>query len=732
MADVLKSVGQRTPRLNGPDIVTGRIQYADDVQLPGMLYGRILRSPHAHARIKKIDVSKAKKLAGVVDVVTAADVPNLSLFAKDEVCYEGEKVAAVAAIDPDIAEDALDLIRVDYEVLPSVSDPVKGMAPDAPETKLGAPCEDVKDANGKPYRNVTGYHLREDGDVEKGFAEADAVVEFEYSTPFWHQTYMEPNAATARVEPNGRLTIWTSGQGSFSLRDAVAGTLKMPKGHIRVIMAEMGGGFGAKNGIFIEAEAALLSQRTGKPVKITMNREEEFQAGRPAPGCWVRLKTGAKKDGTLTAVEGCIIWDGGISGRDGGVNRLLGLYKVPNVRLEGFAVRTNKPAPGAFRAPGAPQTALPRESNLDALAKKLGIDPVEIRLKNATGKGDYAPSGAPIPHDWLRDTITKTAEAARWGKRRLKRNQGIGIACGEWTNGSGPTNAFVTMADDGSVTVLTGQVDITGVHTVMAQIVAEELGLPVEKVTVRLGDTDTVPYTSLSAGSKSAYSAGTAAKKAAEDARARILKLASEQLEASEEDLVLADETVYVAGAPKKSISLANLAKSAMNTAEGPVSGKWVLGRIPAFPSYAVNVAVVEVDEGTGQVKLLDLIAGQDVGRALNPMLVEGQIEGGAVQSVAYGWMEGYVYRDNGNVGNPNLLDYAIPTAMDIPPITSVIVEEDSPLGPYGAKGVGEPPIIPGAAAIVNAVYDAIGVRVTDIPMTPERIVSALRNKKEG
>jgi xanthine dehydrogenase molybdenum-binding subunit len=732
MAESLKVVGQRTPRLNGPDIVTGLIQYADDVHLPGTLYGSILRSPHAHARIKNIDVSKARKLAGVIDVVTAADIPNLSLFAAHEVCYEGEKVAAVAAIDPDIAEDALELIRVEYEVLPAVSDPVVGMAADAPESRLGAPCEDLKGPDGRPYRNLTAHHLREDGDVDKAFAESDAIVEFEYSTPFWHQTYMEPNAATARPEADGRITVWTSGQGSFSLRDAIAGALKIPKNKVRVVMAEMGGGFGAKNGIFIEAEAALLAQRTGKPVKITMNREEEFRAGRPAPGCWVRLKTGAKKDGTLTAVEGTIVWDGGISGRDGGVNRLLGLYKIPNVRLEGFAVRTNKPSPGAFRAPGAPQTALPRESNIDALAKKLGIDPVAFRLMNITGKGDYSPSGAPIPLDWLRDILLKTADAARWGKRRLKPNQGMGIACGEWTNGSGPTNAFVTMADDGTVTLLTGQVDITGVHTVMAQIVAEELGLPVGKVRVRLGDTDSVPYTSLSAGSKSAYSAGTAAKHAAEEARKRILKLAAVHLEVSESDLVLSDERVLVSGTPGKSVALAELAKAAVNSNEGPICGAWILGRIPAFPSYAVNVAVVEVDPGTGQIKLIDLIAGQDVGKALNPMLVEGQIEGGAVQAVAYGWMEGYVYRDNGKVGNPNLLDYAIPTAMDIPNITSVILEEASPLGPYGAKGVGEPPIIPGAAAIVNAVHDAIGVRVTNIPMTPERIVAALREKKEG
>lgn len=725
----LKSVGQRTPKLNGPDIVTGRMLYADDIQLPGMLYGRLLRSPHAHARILRIDVSKARKLPGVVDVVSAQEVPHLSLFAAQEVCYEGEKVAAVAAIDPDIAEDALALIRVDYEVLPAVVDPVAAMAFDAPEAKLGAPAEDVKDETGRARHNVASHRTLVEGDVAQGFAEADAVVEYAYRTPFWHQTYLEPNAATARVEPDGRITVWTSGQGSFNLRDAIAGALKLPQGRVRVILAEMGGGFGAKNGIFIEAEAALLAQRTGRPVKVVMSREDEFKGGRPAPGCCIRLKTGAKKDGTLTAVEGTLVWDGGVSGRGGGPDRLVDMYRVPNVKLESFGVRTNKPAPGAYRAPGTAQVAVARECNIDALARKLGIDPVEMRLKNAKGAGDRATGGAPIAGDWIRQTIRATAEKAQWGKRPLKPNQGMGIACGEWTNASGATNAFIAMAGDGSVSVLTGQVDITGVHTAMAQIVSEELGVPVEKITVRLGDTDTVPYTSLSAGSKAAYSAGTAALEAARMARARILKLASEKLEVPEADLVLADEQVQVVGAPGKSIRLSELAQAAIGSIEGPISGQWVLGRIPTYPSYSVAIVTVEVDPGTGQVRLIDLVAGQDVGRALNPMLVEGQIEGGAVQAVAYGWMEGYSYLPDGRVGNPNLLDYAIPTAMDIPPITTVIVEEACAHGPYGAKGVGEPPIIPGAAAMANAVCDAVGVRVTEIPVTPERVRRALDEK---
>ena len=724
----LKTVGARTPRLNGPDIVTGSTVYADDVQLPGTLYGRILHSPHGHARIRKIDTKKAKALPGVVDVVTARDIPQLSILAEDEVCYQGQKVAVVAAIDSDIAEDALALIKVDYEVLPAVTDPEAALAPGAPEVMLGETTEEVFNEAGERLSNIAARAELVEGDVEKGFAEADAIVEEVYRMPYFHQAYMEPNSATARVEANGRITVWTSGQGSFNIRNAVAGALKLPQGQVRVILAEMGGGFGAKNGIFTEAHAALLAQRTGQPVKILMSREEEFLDGRPAPGCVVRLKTGAKKNGTLTAVEGRIVWDRGIGGGGGGVNRLVDVYEVANVKLEGLVVRTNKPAPGAYRAPGAPQTAVPREGNMDLLARKLGMDPLAIRLKNAAKKGGLARSGAPLPSDWLGKTMRKAAKEAGWG-RQLEKNQGMGIACGEWQNASGQTNAFITLGEDGSVSVVTGQVDITGVHTVVGQIVAEELGVPVEKVTVTLGDTDMVPFTSLSAGSKAAYSVGTAARRAAEQVRTQLLKWAAEVLEADVEDLVLADEKVRVKGRRGRSVDLAELASTAIQSNDGPINGQWVLGRIPTYPSYSVNIATVEVDPETGQVKLIDLVAAQDVGKALNPMLVEGQMQGGAVQSIGFGMMEAQHYGAGGRMLNPNLLDYAIPTAVDVPNVRTVMVEEPCELGPYGAKGVGEPPIIPGAAAIANAVHDAIGVRVSELPITPERVVEALRRQ---
>lgn len=726
-AGELKSVGQRVARLNGPDIVTGRIQYADDIQLPGMLYGRILRSPHGHARIRKIDTSRARELRGVVDVVCGLDVPELSIFESKEVCYQGQKVAAVAAVDPDIAEDALALIEVDYEVLPAVVDPVGALDPDAPEAVLGAPTEDVKAPDGRRLRNVTAYNVMEEGDVEQGFADADAIVEAEYQVPFFNQTYMEPNAATARVEADGRLTVWAAGQGTFTKREGLAEALNIPEGRIRVIMTETGGSFGGKNRINIEAHTALLAMRTGRPVRLTINRGEDFRDSRPGPGCWVRLKTGASKDGTLTAVEGRIVWDGGVAGSGGAANRLLGPYRIPNFRLEGMAVRTNKPGPGAYRAPGGPQTALARESNLDMVAHKLGIDPVEIRLKNGLGKGDQPL----IQHDWLKDTIRKTAETAKWGRRELKLNQGMGIAVGDWHNAAGPTNAFVTMSADGSVALVTGQVDITGLHTVMAQVVAEELAVTVEKVTVRLGDTDTVPYASLSAGSKAAYSAGTAAREAAREARDQLLRMASEKLEAAVDDLVIADQQVQIVGSPDHAIGLGELAAEAIESS-GAVNGRCVLSSVPTYPSYSVNVATVEVDPGTGQVRLLDLVAGQDVGRALNPLLVEGQMQGGAIQSIGFGLMEGYRYDEKGGMLNPNLLDYAIPTALDVPNIQTVMVEDPCEHGPYGGKGVGEPPIIPGGAAVANAIYDAVGARVRELPMTPERVVAALREAGRG
>lgn len=723
-------VGQRTPKHDAVDMVTGRAVYAADVHMTGMLYGRILRSPHPHARILGIDTTRALALAGVVDVITAAQTPATGLFATDEVCFQGQMVAAVAAEDPDIAREALSLIRVKYKRLPAVTDPLRALRHDAPLVRCDVPPGDVRDSEGRLLPNAASHSQSETGDVDAALALADAVVEAEYHVPFFHQVYMEPNAATARVEANGRISIWTGPQGIFSIRDKVAGSLGIPHGRIRVIATIVGGGFGAKNAAFVEAHAALLATRTGRPVQVRTDREEVFLDGRPAPGCVIRLKTAARKDGTLTAVDGWMVWDRGWVGGGGRADRLRGLYRVPNVRLESYGVRTNKTSPGAYRAPGAPQTAFARESNMDLLARELGMDPVELRLKNAVRKGDRSLAGTPLAKDWFRQTIHKAVEVGKWGRRRLKPNQGRGIACGEWTNASGPVSVFIAVNEDGTLAVLTGQVDITGLHTVVAQVVAEELGVPPERITVTQGTTDTVPYTSLSAGSKATYVTGTAAREAGRQARERILEEAAAFLEVSPGGLRLEGGRVKVRGS-SRSVGLAELAASALNTPKGPLSGQWVLAKLQTHPSYSVDIATVEVDPETGRVRLLELLAVQDVGRALNPLLVEGQMQGGVTQAIGLGMMEEFRYGRQGHMLNPNLLDYAIPTFRDMPKIQTAILEIPCPDGPYGAKGVGEPPIIPGAAAIANAVHDAVGVRVTTTPVTPERVVAALRERAD-
>ena len=714
--DSFSQVGRRATLVDGAEAVRGTAVYGADVQLPGMLHARILHGPHGHARLLGIDASRVRQLPGVVDVVTAADAPTPGLFATDEVGYHGHRVAAVAATTPQVADEALDLFDVSYEVLPAVVDPLAGLAHDAPPARVTGPAGEIEDGEGRLLPNAVSHQLTEEGDIEAAFAAADVVVEREYRIPHFHQSYLEPHVSTARVEADGRITVWTTAQGSFNMRDAVAAALRIPHGRIKVILARMGGGFGAKNRSFVDAHAALLAMRTGRPVQVRMSREETFLDGVPAPGCVIRVKTAATRDGTLTALAGHTIWDAGWGGGGGAARRLADVYKIPNLRLESHGVRTNKQTPGAYRAPSAPQVAFARESNMDLLARELGMDPFELRLRNAK----------PSQDDTLVKTLRLAAERASATRSVTAPNRGWGVACGEWTNASGASNAQIALAEDGSVSVLTGHVDITGVHTVMAQIVAEELGVPVERVTVTLGNTDEVPYTSLSAGSKSAYVAGTAAREAARQARQEVLVHAAEFLEVDAERVEFVAGRARVIDDPQRAVSLGALAKEAQSSAQGPISGKWVVGKIPTYPSFAATVVTVDVDPETGKVQLLELLAVQDVGRALNPDLVEGQIQGGTLQSVALGMFEGYRFGEDGRVLNTTFLDNPIPTALDAVPIEVALVEEPCPHGPYGAKGVGEPPIIAGATAVANAVHEAVGVRVTELPLSPARIVAAL------
>ena len=754
-------LGKRVPRVDALEKVTGAAQYGGDVNLPGMLHGKFVRSEHPHAKILNIDTSEAEKLPGVRAIITQDDVESgRRVFASDKVLYLGEPIAAVAATDPDIAEEAADLIQIDYEVLPAVQDVMEAIQPDAPrlhsdDTKdnparrairaelrklerdkaqdhsaaiaeLNAQLEATED---EIYYNISAETHSAAGDVELGFAESDLVVEDTYVIPRVHQTYMEPHVSVADVDSTGKVTVWASTQGPFAIRSGIAGTLGIPLNQINVIPTTMGGGFGGRFGVALtHVPAVLLSQKTGRPVKIQMTREEEFTDGRPAPGCVIKLKTGVKNDGTILAREGLAFWDSGsVSGASiGSTIRLRGVYKFPHLKVDAYGVYTNKSGTAAYRAPGTPQVAFAGESQLDEIARKLDLDPVEFRLKNMRVEGDSVPAGAKEPKVGYKETLQAVADAVDWKHRTKGPNQGWGVAIGDWTNGCGPGGMFVSIHEDGSARIFHGSIDITGTDTALAQIVAEILTLPYEEVTISRGDTDSAPYATGSGGSVVTFTMGNTAKLAAEDTRRRLLELAAERLNTDIESLELKDGKVATIEAdPPKSIGFGELAAYSLSTTGGPIVGKGSFARKPSTPALAAQIAKVEIDQETGRIKVLKMAASQDVGFAINPMAVEGQIEGGAVQGYAWATMEEMQYNEQGNV-NPGFVDYRVPTTADLPTVESVIVEVEAPDGPFGAKGVGEPPITPTLATMANAVADAVGIRITELPMKPEKVVDAL------
>ena len=755
-------LGKRLTRVDAVEKVTGAAQYGGDVHLPGMLHGKFVRSAHPHAKILNIDTSEAEKLPGVRAIVTQDDVESgRRVFATDKVLYLGEPIAAVAATDPDIAEEAADLIKIDYEVLPAVQDVMEAIEPDAPRlhsddtkdgparrairadlrklerdkseedhsaeiaelnTQLEATEDDV-------YYNISAETHSAAGDVEQGFAESDLVVEDTYVIPRVHQTYMEPHVSVADVESTGKVTVWASTQGPFAIRSGIAGTLGIPLNQINVVPTTMGGGFGGRFGVALtHVPAVLLSQKTGRPVKIQMTREEEFTDGRPAPGCVIKLKTGVKSDGTILAREGLAFWDSGsVSGASiGSTIRLRGVYKFPHLKVDAYGVYTNKSGTAAYRAPGTPQVAFAGESQLDDIARKLDLDPVEFRLKNMRVEGDPVPAGPNEPKVGYKETLQAVADAVDWKNRTKEPNQGWGVAIGDWTNGCGPGGMFVSIHEDGSARIFHGSMDITGTDTALAQIVAEILTLSYEEVAITRGDTDSAPYATGSGGSVVTFTMGNTAKLAAEDTRRRLLELAAERLNTDVESLELKDGKVSTIEAdPPKSIGFGELAAYSLSTTGGPIVGKGSFARKPSTPALAAQIAKVEIDPDTGRIKVLKMAASQDVGFAINPMAVEGQIEGGAVQGYAWATMEEMQYNEEGNV-NPGFVDYRVPTTADLPTVESVIVEVEAPDGPFGAKGVGEPPITPTLATMANAVADAVGVRITELPMKPEKVVDAL------
>ena len=753
-----QTVGRAVTRVDALEKATGSALYAGDVHLPRMLHGKVLLSPFSHARILNIDASRALALSGVRAVITGQDTPGVLLgpmlrdqpvIATGKVRFQGEYVAAVAAVDPSVAEEALELIHVVYEELPAVFDPLEAMEPDAPiihEDLLGYSMNFKTSRYGNVCTHLKVHH----GDVARGWAEADLVLEERFTTQPVHQGYIEPHASVASVEPSGKVTVWTTAKGPYRTRLELSQALKTPMSQIRVITPYLGGDFGGKGALAMEPLAALLSSRTGQPVKMELSRRQEFACVHPRHPCLIEMKIGAKRDGSLVALEGRAVWDAGAYSDTGPrvtgkTAALQGVYQVPNVWLEGYCVYTNKSSFGNCRAPGSPQVFFAMESMMDAIARQLGMDPLEVRLKNAYKDGDLSATGQVLHDLSIRQTLERAAEAARWRERESKTGAGWGMACGEWHSGAGPSSAAIKLNEDGTAVLLTGAVEHgSGAHTVLTQVASEVLGIPTSSFSRTFSDTDATPYESPTGASRQTFNAGLTVKLAAEEVRRQLLERASDHLEAKPEDLELVGGQVRVKGSPEKAVALKSLA---MAKGKGPLIGSASQERSspPFDPSYteglagpsfhghtyATQVAQVEVDRETGDVRVLGVTAAQDVGLAINPMGVEGQIEGGVAAGLGYALTENIVFA-GGRVLTDSLMDYRVPTAVDVPIVESHIVEQPDHEGPFGAKSAGELPYVPVAGAIANAIYDAVGVRVTDLPITPEKVLRALKAKEAG
>ena len=750
-----KVIGQRAPRVDGGERVTGRAVYPADLVRPGLCHGRILRSPHAHARILGIDTSKAAALTGVLAVVTANDFPIVPpgtiipfgetgadawisaviVLARDKVLWRGQPIAAVAALDPHIAAAALDLIDVRWEILPAVMSIAAAMAPEAP---LIHP--DIKpkgfDAGAAIPRNVGARTLIERGDVAAALASSVAVGRVAAVIDTGHQGYIEPHACIAEADPQGNVTIWASTQGAFQTEIQTAVLLNLPQSKLKVVPLEIGGGFGGKITVHVEPIAARLAQKCGRPVKIVMSREEMLAGGSgPAAAAEIEVAVGATADGTLTAIEGRYFYDtGGLPGTPTTLvmQASAAHYQCPNIRLEGMDVVTNKPRTEAYRGPGGIQAAFAFEQAVDELALSLNMDPLELRRRNAAVTGSMMPIGTPFPPLGLTTVLDSVAAHACWrdplGSGALPR--GRGLALGYWRGTSMTSAAQVMVAGDGRVMVSMGTVDISGTRTTMAQVAAEEFEIPLGDVHVSMGDTKSAGYSDAAAGSRVGRTMAAAVSEACRDALGQLRGRAAEKLQAPPDTITYASGVFRSARTGDASLTLFDLMRATLS--DGAVIGRGVSTKLPFGVEVGAHVCDVEVDPETGQVTILRYTAFQDVGRALNPMAVEGQIEGSVVQGLGWALTEHFDYAADGRLRNASLLDYRMPTALDVPAIECVIIEVPVPGVPYGLRGVGEMPIVPVAAAVGNGIRRAVGVRLTQMPMTPERVLRAIKGSNFG
>ena len=743
-----KWVGTRPIRPDGVPKVTGRALYGADMKMAGMLHGRILRSPHAHALIKSIDTSKAEKLPGVKAVVTAADFPNQkfeyigpervavnfwhvtrNIMAREKVLYEGHAVAGVAAINPRIAEEALALIDVEYEVLPHVIDVDAAMAPDAPLLFDDMITRGVEPAPTKPS-NVSKRLEFKIGDLDAGFASADVVIEKEFKTAAVHQAYIEPHACVARIEADGQGEVWSSSQGHFQMRALTAQILGIKIGDLRFYPAEIGGGFGGKTVTYLEPVAVLLSKKSGLPVRLMMSREEVFKGSGPTSGSSMWVKIGVKRDGTLVAADGIFKFQAGAFPGSPVMNGCLcafAPYDIPNQRTVGYDVVSNRPKAAAYRAPGSPISAFAVESVLDMCARKIGMDPLEMRLKNAAKPGTPTIFGPKHAHGGYAETIQALLNHPAY-KTKLGPNQGRGVASGYWFNGGGESSATLQVNADGTVLVATGSPDIGGSRASMALMAAETFGVDYSQVRAIVADTASVGYTHVTGGSRVTFATGMAVvegcKKLVDDLRGRAAMIWGVDVEG----VIWEDGCAKPASSNVgdfKPMPLREIAGKAALTG-GPLTAAASVNAGGQAPGFASQFCDVEVDPETGKVTVLRFVAAQDVGRAIHPSYVEGQIQGGVTQGIGWALNEEYIYDGKGNMDNPGFLDYRCPVASDVPMIETILVEVPNPAHPFGAKGVGEVNICPPMAAIANAIENAIGRRLTELPMSPPKVRAAL------
>ena len=746
----LKVVGSNPiERSDAVEKVTGRARYAADHNLPGQLIGKVLRSPHAHARVISIDTTEAEKLPGVKAVVTRDDFPDMevehaasgelmvnfrdvtrNVMAREKVLYDGHPVAAVAATSNVIARQALKLIKVEYEVLPHVIDVVEAMKPDAPilhEDQFTIGVEPVPD---KPS-NIALRIQSKLGDVEEGFKQADIIIEREFNTKPTHQGYIEPQASIAYYTEGGQAEVWTSTQGHFVFRAQIAKLLKMDISKVKVTAAELGGGFGGKNNVYLEPLAVVLSRKSSRPVKMVMSRDEVFRATGPTSGTNVKVKIGANNQGKITAAQAEMNYQAGAfagSSLPLAAITVFTRYDLENVLVTGYDVTSNRPKVAAYRAPGAPMIAYGVESVIDEIAEALKIDPVEIRLRNAAKEGTQTHFGPKLGPIGYIETLEHVRDHPHL-KEPLGPNQGRGIATGFWFTLGAETSSTLNINEDGTASLIIGTVDVTGGgRAAMSMIVAEELGIPCEKVRTMSGDTSALGFNFMTAGSRGTAAGTTAAVKAARDAIARLCEVAARKWEVEPDQVIWEDGQARPASANVgdfEPMSISEIVKHAVWFG-GTIAGHAEINVASGGPGMGAHVVDVEVDRETGAVKVLRYTIIQDAGKAVFPEFVEGQFHGGAVQGIGMALNEEYIYDSKGVLENPGFLDYRVPVASDVPNISTDIVEVPHPGNPYGVRGIGEVPIIPPLAAISNAIYDAVGVRLRDHPMSPPKVLKAI------